>query len=1030
MARYRFLCICMKVSPSEPFQVVYSLLEHEYLGFLVEAFVVHLNAKGELTLQTQSLSPQNVREFSAGLDERDFELVRLTDYICQDTLLRRFNTKKLSAVDFFLKVYDPQKGDKVMQDAICDYVERTKAQIFPLLAGKTIFLMTNDGDPVGEAVTFMPEPARVFFHFDRNPNATHYYPIIRYPTGVDATGKPTTERVEFQHRNALILCDEPAWLLVNNKLYHFARLGKGDAGVEVDGKKLRPFLNKNHIVVPKNMEAQYYQRFMVPLIAQYDVFAKGFEIRYAALSPSPVLTLSERVGAQQAVPSAALFGDLNQIDVADADDTGSTEVVFDLSFQYGDFTFRFDSFANAANVSLEQVGDEFVFHKIKRDLKAERQRFSLLRDQGLDLRNGRLAMPKTQAFSWLNDHRQALIDSGFQLRQNADDTRRYFLGYSSLDISIRESRDWFDIHAKVRFGDFEIPFLKLRNLILNNKREFALPNGEIAVIPEAWFVKYAELVGFTELSTLNDELGLSGQFGERVVLPKHHLSLVQELDNESLAETVISRRLEGLREFEGIDEFPMPNHFLGTLRPYQKAGYDWMNFLRQYHFGGCLADDMGLGKTVMTLAMLQGRKEANQENESSSDHCPSLLVMPTSLLYNWELEARRFTPDLRVLVYTGTYRDKNTAQFDGYDLILTSYGIVRIDIDLLKNYRFDYVIMDESQAIKNPNSYITRAVMQLNSAHRLILTGTPLENSTMDLWTQMTFINPGLLGSQSFFRNTYQVPIEKRNDEQKMQKLYSLIKPFMLRRNKKQVATDLPPKVESVLYCDMTAEQEKTYEEAKSYYRNLILERIEADGMAKSQMVVLQGLTKLRQIANHPRLVDLDYKGESGKLQDVWMRLETALGEGHKILIFSQFIKHLAVVKQYLKEKQIRYAYLDGGSTDRQEQVARFQTDDSVQLFLISLKAGGLGHNLTAADYVFLLDPWWNPAIEAQAVDRAHRIGQQKPVFTYKFITKNTVEEKILALQRNKQRLASELVTSEESFVKSLTKEDVLVLLE
>ncbi|RYF64055.1 MAG: ATP-dependent helicase, partial [Cytophagaceae bacterium] len=565
--------------------------------------------------------------------------------------------------------------------------------------------------------------------------------------------------------------------------------------------------------------------------------------------------------------------------------------------------------------------------------KTERQRFTQLRDQGLDLRNGRLELAKPQAFTWLTDHRTALDEAGFQVRQNASDSRRYFLGYSSLDISIRETRDWFDIHAKVRFGDFEIPFLRLRSLILTKKREFTLPNGEIAVIPEAWFVKYAELVGFMEHPP-SDEPGGDDQV-ERLVLQKHHLALVQELDNESLAETVISRRLEGLREFERIDEVPMPAGFVGTLRPYQKAGYDWMNFLRQYHFGGCLADDMGLGKTVMTLALLQGRKEANRDEADSSRPGPTLLVMPTSLIYNWELEARRFTPALRILIYTGTYRDKNTALFDDYDLVLTSYGIVRIDIDLLKNYRFDYVIMDESQAIKNPNSHITRAVMQLNSAHRLLLTGTPLENSTMDLWTQMTFINPGLLGSQSFFRNTYQIPIEKRGDDQKLQKLYGLIKPFMLRRNKKQVATDLPAKVETVLYCDMTPEQSTTYEEAKSYYRNLILDHIEKDGLAKSQMVVLQGLTKLRQIANHPRLVDASYEGDSGKLDDVRMRLEIALNEGHKILVFSQFIKHLAVIKQYLKEKNITYAYLDGSSTDRPEQVARFQTDETVQLFLI-----------------------------------------------------------------------------------------------
>ena len=1004
---------CMKVSPSDPFRVVYSLLQHEYLGYLIEPFVVRLTAKGELSLQTQSLSPQNVNEFAAGLDERDIALVRLTNAIGQDGLLRRFNTKKWSAVDFFLRVYDPQKGDKPMQEAIVEYVQRTKAQILPLLANKPIFLMTNDGDPVGQAITFMPEPARVHFHFVRNDTATHYFPIIRYPV---PGPPPTTERVDFQHKNALLLCDEPAWLLVQNKLYHFSKLTQNAAdGAEVDGRKLRPFLAKNHIVVPRSMEEQYYRRFIVPLVAQYDVFAKGFTIQTAAPQPTPVLTLSEGISTATQSAGLTLFEAPTTPGVAGP--ANQQAVVLELSFQYGAHTFRFDGFASPANVSLEKNGDDFVFHQLKRDLKTERRWFAFLRDRGLDVRNGRLQLPRNQAFTWLDTHRPTLAEAGFQVRQNATDRRRYFLGYSSLDISIREGRDWFDILAKVRFGEFEIPFVQLRSLIVARKREFTLPNGEIAVIPEAWFTQYAELVGFLEHPPANDPA-----HPDRLVLQKHHLALVQDLTRQELAETVISRRLEGLRAFEQIDEVPLPPGFTGTLRPYQKAGYDWLHFLRQFQFGGCLADDMGLGKTVMTLALLQSRQEGMAPG-------PTLLVMPTSLIYNWQLEARRFTPGLRVLVYTGTSRDKDTARFAHYDLILTSYGIVRIDIERLKKFRFDYVILDESQAIKNPNSHLTRAVMQLNQAHRLILTGTPLENSTLDLWTQMTFINPGLLGSQSFFRDTYQVPIEKRGDDQKLQKLYGLIRPFMLRRNKKQVATDLPAKTETVLYCEMTADQEASYEEAKSYFRNLIMARIEADGLARSQMVVLQGLTKLRQLANHPRLTDTTYEGDSGKLDDVTLRLETALRNGHKILIFSQFVKHLAIIRQHLEAEKIPYAYLDGSSTDRPEQVARFQANEAVPVFLISLRAGGVGHNLTAADYVFLLDPWWNPAIEAQAIDRAHRIGQQKPVFTYKFITKGTVEEKILALQRTKQRLASELVTTEEGFVKSLTKADVLQLL-
>ncbi|RYC72130.1 DEAD/DEAH box helicase [Spirosoma sordidisoli] len=1007
----------MRVSPTQPFQIVYSLLDHEFLGYLIEAFVVQRNSKGELTLQNQTLSTQNVGEFAQGLDERDFELVKLIDSIQQDTIVKKFNTRKLPAVDFFLKIYDPQKGDKLVQEAICQYLENLKAQIMALMPGKPFYIMGNDGNPAWSVIEWMPEPARVNFHFDRNAESTHYFPIIRYPTGqVSETGRPLTDRVEFQFKDALMICDEPAYMMVGNRLYHF--------GKNVDGKKLRPFFTKNHIIIPRNIEQQYYERFVTQLIAGYDVYAKGFEIRSEILEPKPVLTVSETVTSGRTILADGSV---------DTDEEASQRITFDLSFQYGDFMFRFDSFGPSANVSLEKQGDDYIFHKIRRDQRLERQKLSFLRDTGLDLRHGRLALPKTEAFSWLTETNVRLQEAGFQLRQHEHDAKRYFLGYSSIDVSIREGRDWFDIYANVRFGEFEIPFLKLRTLILNKKREFSLPNGEVAVIPEAWFTKYSELFGFLEHRIDQDT--------DQLVLQKHHLALVQELERDNLASTVMSRKLERLRDFAEIESFPLPKQFKGVLRPYQQAGYDWMNFLRQYRFGGCLADDMGLGKTVMTLAMLQGQKEialaeagvsASPEEQQAALAAarPSLLVMPTSLLYNWELEARKFTPDLRVMIYTGTYRDKNTAQFDQYDLILTSYGIVRIDIDLLSHYQFNYVILDESQAIKNPSSHITRAVMQLNTKHRLILTGTPLENSTMDLWSQMSFINPGLLGSQSFFRNEFQVPIEKRHDEAKTGRLYGLIKPFMLRRNKAQVATDLPEKVESVLFSDMTPDQERQYEEAKSYYRNLILERIEEDGMARSQMIVLQGLTKLRQIANHPRMVDADYEGDSGKLDDMLMRLETAIGERHKVLVFSQFIKHLSVVRQYLKEKNIKYAYLDGSTTDRQSQVELFQTDDSVRLFLISLKAGGLGHNLTAADYVFILDPWWNPAIEAQAVDRAHRIGQQKTVFTYKFISRNTVEEKILALQRSKQQLAGSLITTEENFVKSLTKEDIMVLLE
>lgn len=980
----------MKVSTTEPFQIIYSFLSHEYLGYLLESFVVQLDTKGQLTLLNQNVSAKNIKEFSEGLDDADYKLVKLIDSIQQEAIFKKFaGSKKKTIVDFFLKVYDPQKGDKPLQELIGSYVENVRAEIMPLLNGKQLFIMGGDGNPIWQKVEVLPDKATVLFHFMRNEENTHYFPTIKYQG----------EKVDFQYKNAFIVCDEPAWMVLENRLYHFDK--------DVDGKKLRPFFNKKFIIIPKTVEEDYYRKFVTSIITLFDVYAKGFEIRSETYSCVPVLSLSEMKVKSHTV---GVF----EAQEAESEEDDESMVSFVLSFKYGKYNFHFDSFSSSANVSMEKKGDDYIFHKVRRDLYREKEKLRILKSLGLEIKNGRISISKSEAFMWLQANYPALIEAGFEISQKVENNaKKYFLGYSNIDVKITEGQDWFDIHALVRFGEFEIPFLKLRNLILQKKREFTLPNGEVAVIPEIWFTQYSELFSFMEHHIDN----------EGFILKKHHLSLVQDLQKESLARAVMTRKLEKLRDFDEIQEYPVPQGFTGKLRPYQKAGYDWMRFLNDYNFGGCLADDMGLGKTIMSLTLLQSQKENGAKD-------PSLLIMPTSLIYNWEMEAAKFTPDLKVLVYTGTYRDKNIEQFRDYDLVLTSYGIVRIDIDLLKDFRFHYVILDESQSIKNPSSFITKAVTQLNSRYRLILTGTPLENSTLDLWSQMSFVNPGLLGNQTFFRNEFQIPIEKKNDEAKTQRLYSIIKPFMLRRHKSQVATELPPKIESIHYSQMTDQQEHEYEEAKSYYRNLILEHIEEEGIAKSQMVVLQGLTKLRQIANHPRLTDTEYDGDSGKLDDVLQKMETVVEENHKILIFSQFVKHLELFRERLEEQGRPYAYLDGSTYDRQSQVELFQNTEGVKIFLISLKAGGLGLNLTAAEYVFILDPWWNPAIEAQAVDRAHRIGQQNTVFTYKFITKNTVEEKILALQRSKQRLASELITTEESFVKSLTKEDLIALLE
>ncbi|QSE98570.1 DEAD/DEAH box helicase [Fulvivirga lutea] len=974
----------MKVSASLPFQIVYSLYQHEYLGYLFESFVIHLDDKGKLTLQHQNISAKNADEFAKGLDDTDYELIELMDSMQQDAVVKKFNTKgPMKPDDFFLKMYDKEKGNELVQQEIERYLERKRAQILERLKGKMVFEMGNDGEPAWKQIEVLEEKATVLFHFRRNDDNTHYFPTIKY----------NGEKVDFQYRGSYLVCKDPAWMVSCGKLYSFEK--------NVDGKKLQPFLNKKFIIIPKNVEETYYNKFVAPLIASFDVYAKGFEINTEHFDPQPVLTISELMGSSN--------GNLFEKG-SNGNGVDNEKMLFELSFKYGTFNFKADHLS-PVSVTVDKKDESYVFHRVRRKLEEEKSILSFLTDNNLPLKNSKAAIPKSTAFGWLDTYRDELIKRKFEINQKGKSEKKYFIGEYKITVEVKENIDWFDIHAVIKFGEYEISFKEIRKLILKKKMEFALPNGEIAVIPDSWLAEYSELFAFSE----EDESG-------EPRLKKHHLSLVKDLEEGNLAKVTISNKLEGLRAFEGIDEIPAPKSFKGELRPYQKAGFEWMQFLNKFKFGGCLADDMGLGKTVQTLALLQSQKEEGATGAS-------LLVMPTSLVYNWEMEAKKFTPKLKTFTYTGTNREKNPEKFAKYDVIITSYGIVRLDIDLLKTYRFNYVILDESQAIKNPTSNIAKAVRELNSRNRLILTGTPLENSTLDLWSQMNFINPGLLGTQSFFKNEFLNPIEKQGDQEKTKKLYSIIKPFILRRHKSQVATELPEKTENIQYSAMLPDQEAEYEKVKNYYRNEILENIEAKGLNKSQMILLQGLTKLRQIANHPKMVDEGYEGTSGKLWDVSFMLDNAITEGHKILVFSQFVKHLSIIGDHLKTMKIDYAYLDGSTKDRQEQVERFQNDEKLKVFLISLKAGGLGLNLTKADYVFILDPWWNPAAEAQAVDRAHRIGQENRVFTYKFITRNTVEEKILALQQHKRKLASDLITTESSFVKSLSKEDIESLL-
>jgi non-specific serine/threonine protein kinase len=584
-----------------------------------------------------------------------------------------------------------------------------------------------------------------------------------------------------------------------------------------------------------------------------------------------------------------------------------------------------------------------------------------------------------------------------------------------LRVSIASGIDWFDLKTVVEFGDQQISLHEVRRALQRGERFIKLADGSAGRIPDEWLEQYRHL---WRLATETPE-------GFRV--NDVHLPLLEtllEADPSIQVPPDLLERRNRFRSFERIAPQPVAHNFSGELRPYQQHGVDWLGFLHEYKFGGILADDMGLGKTVQVLAFLQ----LLQERSPHDDRRASLLVVPKSLIVNWQREAAKFTPDLTFLTYLGNARAKDTAAFSDYDIVLTTYGTMLRDASGLHQYRFNYVILDESQAIKNPLAKSAKAARLLQGEHRLVLTGTPVENNTLELWSQFAFLNPGLLGNMDFFRQEFAVPIESRGDEAAARALRGLVYPFILRRTKAQVAPELPPRTERIIYADMDSAQKKLYALTRDRYRAELLGLIESKGMNDARFKILEGLLRLRQVAIHPALVDSSYRGTAPKLEILLETLDTLQAENHKALIFSQFVGMLKLVRRELEARGLKYVYLDGDTADRQARVDMFQTDPAYPFFLISLKAGGVGLNLTAAEYVIHLDPWWNPAVEIQASDRAHRIGQDKPVFIYKLIARDTVEEKILQLQEKKRALVNSLVTTEASFFKSLTKDDVRLL--
>jgi len=599
----------------------------------------------------------------------------------------------------------------------------------------------------------------------------------------------------------------------------------------------------------------------------------------------------------------------------------------------------------------------------------------------------------------------ALVGAGWHVETDEGRVR----GDAELDVEVASGIDWFELRGGAAFGNVRATLPELLAALRQGRGTVTLTDGTIGILPEDWTERLRALTGVGESA------------GDAVRFARSQVGLLDALlaamPTAKVDEQFAHARRQ-LRSFETLAPSDPPGSFNGELRHYQREGLAWLQFLQRFEFGGCLADDMGLGKTVQALALLEERRVVGAG--------PSLVVVPRSLLFNWRQEAARFTPSMRVLVHEGRDRARNGASFGEYDLVLITYGTLRRDAPLLTEAQFDYVILDEAQAIKNATTETAKAARLLRAKHRLAMSGTPIENRIAELWSLFEFLNPGMLGAARVFKTLGTAEV----GESGRSLIASAVRPFVLRRTKEQVAPELPEKLEQTIYVELEPKERKRYDELRDHYRASLLGRVDREGIAKSKMHILEALLRLRQAACHSGLLDASRTSESSSKFDLLVpQLAEIVAEGHKALVFSQFTSLLSLLKPQLESEQLVYEYLDGQTHDREERVRRFQTDPECGIFLISLKAGGLGLNLTAADYVFLLDPWWNPAVEAQAIDRTHRIGQTRRVFASRLIARDTVEEKVLELQQSKRDLAEAIIGGDNSLMSRIRREDLELLL-
>lgn len=964
----------------KPVQFCFDISFNKILNHFIPTSYI-IEQTNEIEYLDKKASHDVIESFGLRLDDLDQTTKKILN-ICEDLkpekVFKKFSKNLKSAKNF-----DDLNKDSKIEFGIRQLLNVNLNHFYTLIETENFPLCINldrDKNFNKTKISTQNSPLETALHFDKHQD------------GITYTLKLKSEESLFypSDTNIDILLNDPGWIVVNRNLHQLSN---------INSNKITPFLNKKTIEIPTKLVPSYFEKFIKEIAKKADITATGFEIEL-----------------QNSIVSCSIQAVF---------DFFKNTYYLNLLFDYNGFLFELNSTKKThSGIDLRDL-ENIKIIQYKRSENENSYTDKLIKAGFLKTQNGffdfsEKEQNKDSYFNilWVLENQEILKSFGFSIQNLKIESKKIEVQKAIIQTSNELKNDWFDIEMTIVFETFEFPFTEIISHLQSQQRLFLLPNGNYFLIPMAWFSLYNPIL---KLAKIKDG---------KLLLPKSNFAVFEAVFDSKIIDKV-----------ENIIQYSTSNLLKATLRPYQIEGVEWL--LKHYEngLGACLADDMGLGKTLQTLATLVAVQEQleveksqniqldlfGNEISSPKEYLKALIVLPSSLVFNWYQQARKFTPHFRRLQYIGNDRKVLSRKLEKYDLIFTSYAIVSRDISILEKHNFRYLILDESQYIKNKNSKIFQNISKLNAKQKLSLSGTPIENSLDDLWSQMQFINPNILGSYAFFVKNFKLPIEKNQDENCLLELKKLIAPFILRRTKEQVLKDLPELSEQIIYCEMEPEQEKLYEEEKSKARN---ELLKTNGEKTDKINIINSLMRLRQLSNHPKMIDAKSELDSGKYFAITQYLETLIASKQKTIVFSSFVSNLNFYKSWCKENQIDFCELTGETPmkEREFQVNRFQNNEKPLLFFISLKAGGVGLNITKASYVLFLDPWWNPFSEKQGIGRAHRIGQLNKVNAVRFISKNTVEEKIIRLQETKKLLAHSLL--DENYINVDIEENLDFILE